>query len=435
MLIALDAVLHVMISHGFAIGAISMIVLAESIGMRQENIDWDIFARRFLTALIIIVTGIGAPTGVGIWLITSAVTPKGIGSLLRVFFWPWFIEWLVFTIEVILLLLYYFTWERWRRERKRLHLKIGIAYLACALASAVLITGILGFMITPDSWPVRRDFIGAYFNATFLPQLSVRLGIAITLGALFATTFAAFSHTADGIRLAALRLYGRIALVGFCWTTASSIWYMAMIPSSYTAHIPFALLTSHFSDRPSILGNVMAAIATTIILYVLAASRGPLIVVRILSVPTIVMALFYVVAFERAREFIRGPYLMPGYLYANQLLLSESHLSRKEGLSNSTPWYQTLAVGDPEARGAFLFAQNCTACHTLRGVNGIVQRVKGRPEDGIVVMLGHLNEMVPFMPPFSGNDEERHILARYLADLPIKGDDPSRYSPYWRKSP
>jgi len=437
MLIAMDAVLHVVISHGFAIGAIAMIVLAEAIGIRRGNEDWDRFARRFLKALIIIVTGIGAPTGVGIWLTTSALAPKGIGSLLRVFFWPWFIEWLVFTAEVILILIYYFTWERWRQERKRRHLRIGIAYLSCAVASAFLITGILGFMLTPGDWLEGKGLAGAFLNASFIPQLLVRLGIAFTLGSLLAAAYAVFRRDDAGMRTEAMKLFGAIAAASLCLTALASAWLLAVVPSRYTVHIPFALLTSRLAHLPGIIPLCLAIIAAGILLFCLAAYRSRLKMTRVLVLPALMLAILYVTAFERAREFIRGPYLMPGYLYANQLLLSESHLMRKEGMAAVTPWYPALVAGGADDQGAFLFAQNCTACHTLRGINGIDLRVRGRSEDGIAVMITHLHDMVPFMPPFSGNDAERLALTHFLASLEEQQgkDSPSRFSPYVRSAP
>lgn len=435
MLIALDAVLHVIISHGVAIGAVGMIVLAEYIGLCRNEEEWDRFAHGFLKTLIIIITGVGAPTGVGIWLVTSIVAPKGIASLLRVFFWPWFIEWMVFTLEVILLLLYYFSWEKLAGDQKKRHVRLGIYYVISALASAFLISGILSFMLTPDGWPTQRGLLQAFFNPTFLPHLFTRLGIAGTLGGVFALSYAAFSANATAVRQPALRLFSKISVASLLCTVAGTGWYLAVVPSRYTVHIPFALLTSRLSDRPYLITVVATLILVVIVLFSVVAYSGTLRLTRVLAVPAMLCAIFYVVGFERAREFIRGPYLMPGYLYANQLLLTENHLMAKEGITRTTPWYATLADGTAAGQGAFLFAQNCSACHTLRGINGIAFRVQGRTEDGLAVMVAHLNEMVPFMPPFSGTVEERRILARYLANLPTAGSDPSRYTPQGGNQP
>jgi len=93
MTIGIVAVVHVLISHGLAIGAMTMVVVSEYLGLRDQDPDWERFSRNLLLAVIITITGVGAVTGVGIWVTTSALSPRGIGSLLRVFFWPWFAEW------------------------------------------------------------------------------------------------------------------------------------------------------------------------------------------------------------------------------------------------------------------------------------------------------------------------------------------------------
>lgn len=118
MTIALNAVLHIIIAQGITTGVITMIALAEYIGFKKSSEHWESFARSLLKPTIIIITGVGSVTGVGIWFITSALSPKGIGLMLRIFFWPWFVEWLVFAIEVIVILLYYFTWEKWSGLKK-----------------------------------------------------------------------------------------------------------------------------------------------------------------------------------------------------------------------------------------------------------------------------------------------------------------------------
>jgi mono/diheme cytochrome c family protein len=123
---------------------------------------------------------------------------------------------------------------------------------------------------------------------------------------------------------------------------------------------------------------------------------------------------------------------MPGYLYATNVLLPEKPYLDKHGMLPNAYWFNVLGRDDPENQGAFLLAQNCSACHTIDGINDIRKRVKNRSENGIFVYLSHLNEMVPFMPPFSGTEAERRILARFLYRLaqdriPLRA--PSRYTP------
>jgi hypothetical protein len=433
MTIALDAVLHVVISHGLAIGAVSMVVVSEYLGQRRTSRAWECFARDFLQFIVFLTTSVGAVTGVGIWLITSALSPRGIGSLLRVFFWPWFIEWGVFTAEVIIVLIYYYTWQNWSGERKKQHLRLGLGYVAAAICSALLITGILGFMLTPDGWPWDKSLWSAFFNASYLPQLVLRLGIAYSLGTLFSVGYLVFTRRERNFRKEALAVFAKIALFSLAVTILSAVWYFKVVPSAFKTHSLYAVMTSRFSQQPGLFWGITIGGAIFLLLFWLVALRRSVISVRILVVPAIVVSILFVAQFERVREFIRGPYLMPGYLYANQVLLVETPLFAKEGMLPNSYWYNaTVKRGDSVSQGAYLFAQNCSACHTIGGINNIVDRVQGRTADGIYVIVGHTQEMVPFMPPFSGTDQERRTMADFLfhlADGTIKLGAPSRFAP------
>ena len=433
MIIALNAVLHVIISHGLAIGAVFFIVTSEYIGSRKNPRGWDYFARDFLKFTIIITTGIGAVTGVGIWFIPSALSPRGIGSMLRVFFWPWFIEWMVFTCEVIFILLYYFTWHRWQSAQKKRHILLGAAYLSFAFLSASLITGILGFMLTSDGWPWDRAFWSAFLNPSYLPQLFLRISGGLSIGALSSSAFILFTRKDSTFRKEALGFFAKAAIIAFSATILSAWWYFTVIPSAFKTHAIFAVLTSRLSQTPQIFWYANGAGISLLFITAVVSIKGSGTFAKMLIIPALLVAMTFVAEFERIREFIRGPYLMPGYMYANQVLISETQLFKKDGMLKNDPWFhQTADNQDAAIQGAYLFARNCSACHTIGGINDIAERVKGRTEDGIFVMLGHTSDMVPFMPPFSGTDAERRILAGFLYELSkgtVKLHGPSRPVP------
>jgi hypothetical protein len=430
--IGIVAVVHVLISHGLAIGAVSMAVLSEYLGLKKQDPAWEKFSRDLILTIIITITGVGAVTGVGIWVTTSALSPRGIGSLLRVFFWPWFVEWLVFVSELGLLLTYYFTWEHCTGAKKRRHLWLGAGYVLMSLASAALITGILGFMLTPDGWPWHQTLLAAFLNPTFLPQLFLRLAMALALGSLFTLAYLLFTAREPQFSREAAALCGKICLLAVALIPFLIWWYYAVVPSRYKTHLIFGILTSHLSQRPGVLWAALALVLAVILAGALLAWRQRATAAQALVIPALVLAVTFVFGFERTREFIRGPYLVPGYLYATNVLLQEKPFLDQQGLLPNAYWFNLLGRGDPENQGAFLFAQNCSACHTIDGLNDIRTRVKRRSEDGIFVYLSHINEMVPFMPPFSGTKEERQLLARFLYRLAqgrIQLRAPSRYTP------
>jgi hypothetical protein len=418
MIIGLNAVIHVIISHGVAIGFVAMVVIAEYLGVSGGRPAWEDLAARMLKPAVIVITGVGSVTGVGIWFTTSALNARGIGSMLRVFFWPWFIEWIVFTLEVAAILIYYFRWERWSGDRRRYRISFGAAYVALASVSAVLITGILGFMLTSDGWPWSRSFLSAFFNPSFLPQLLLRLGASFTLGALFALAFVSFGRLEMGHRAQALKLYARILLAAVVPTAASAVWYFTVVPSRFKTHAVFSLLTSHLSGRPEIFWWANGAALVLLAAALAAGLAGARRTARILVIPAILAACGLVTEYERVREFIRGPYVMPGYMYSNQVLLTEEPYFKEKGLLVNSPWFQLAArPGDRTLEAVYLFKQSCSSCHTIGGLNDIVDRVRGRSLDGIEVILGRTKDLVPFMAPFSGTDAERHTLAEFLYGL------------------
>jgi hypothetical protein len=418
MTIGLNAVIHVLISHGLAIGFMAMIVIAEYLGFKRGRPGWESLAGRMLKPAVIVITGVGAVTGVGIWFTTSALNARGIASLLRVFFWPWFLEWGFFTLEVGAILFYYFRWKRWSGDGRNYRLAFGASYVILACVSAFLITGILGFMLTPDSWPWTRSFFPAFFNSSFLPQLLLRLGLSFALGSLFALGFVSFARLEPDFRPAALRLYARILLPAAVLTGACAAWYFAVVPSRFKTHAAFSLLTSHFSQSPGLLLWVNGGAVLLLAGAIAAGLAGARRTARILVIPALLASFVLVTEFERVREFIRGPYILPGYMYSNQVLLSEEPLFREKGLLRSSPWFGIAETSPNDTRRAvYLFKQSCSTCHTIGGLNDIVDRVRGRSRDGLFVILGRTHEMVPFMAPFSGTDEERRILASFLYDL------------------
>ena len=131
LLIAMIAIIHVIMSHTMAVGGIPLITFLEWKGYKTNDPRWSKLAYKILFVFFLFTTSLGAMTGVWIWFSTSLVNPSAIGSLIRVFFWAWFVEWGAFVTEVVLILCYYLTWKKWEKNNKLRHVKLGL-YLSIA---------------------------------------------------------------------------------------------------------------------------------------------------------------------------------------------------------------------------------------------------------------------------------------------------------------
>jgi hypothetical protein len=400
-LIALVAILHVVINHGAAIGGSLVTVLLERKGFREQDPRYEALAYRLAGVFFILTTTVGALSGVGIWFTTMVGQPAAIAGMIKIFFWGWFVEWLVFIVEVGLVMAYFLSWKRFANKAD--HLRLGWLYVGSSFATMAIITGILGYMLTPGvGW-------ATFFNPTYLPQLVLRTGLALALAASLALVLARFLAPAD-FQAEVSRYLSRL----FAWAVPAialgGAAYLYVLPDTVRGLIPTALVTERFIPYVHLSYGINAAIC---LLLLLLAWRPPMaLVTRLVAFLAVVGLLGQ---FERVREFARKPYMIPGVLYANGLRVADREKYDRDGILPHAKY-----VGKPASRleaGRAVFKLECASCHTLGGVNDPRVRLQGQNAAAIDPYIGILHEVHPFMPPFMGTAEERKALAEFLAEV------------------
>lgn len=432
LLIGFIAVVHVVVSHGFAVGALPLITTMEWWGWRSGDRRWDDLAHRYLWVCFIIATSIGALTGVGIWLSASLVNPYAIGSLIRVFFWAWFLEWIVFVTEVSLILAYFLLWDRWQGERKLAHIRIGVALSVASFLTMAIIVGILGYMMDPGAWRATMTLRSGFFNPIYIPQLVFRAPLAMVMAGVLALFLNLF-FTSKGEAFAA-RATRFVCVWTLVWTPVLAVgclWYRSVIPGFMAKHFSVALGTMRFDALYSTILTVTTAGVAVIGLAAIVGALRPQWLPRGAWVILMLLALGLIGEFERAREFIRKPYVLAGYMYANGIRVSDYPLLMKEGiLANSIYVHKKeITSGNRVRAGKDLFLIACSRCHTVNGVNSIRDKLGNMygtdaewDADAIDGYLSRMFATRTFMPPFPGTLEERKALAAYLATLRTRPD-------------
>ncbi|WP_394828785.1 c-type cytochrome [Pendulispora albinea] len=427
MLIAIIAVLHVVINHAMAVGGIPLVSYLERRGVRTGDDAWDKLAFRLLTVFFVITTTVGALTGVGIWFSTSLVNPYAMGSLLRVFFWTWFTEWLVFVTEVVLILAYYLTWKKWTGPRKRAHARMGVVLSIASWATMALIVSILSFMMDPGSWQSNRTLFSGMFNPVYLPQLAFRTPLAMVMAGAFGLAIAVGATDAGTeLRTNAVRTLSRWILAWILPCAAGGIWYAHAVPSAMASNLAVALLTQALEGWSRTALGVLAAVSAAIALLALWGAVRPNEVHTWALIAPAFLAVLLIGTFERVREFIRKPYTIAGYMYANGIRKDDYPMLQRDGLlAHAT--YTSVRRITPENEvdaGREVFALACTRCHTTDGVNGIRDVLttlygpdKPWDRDAIGAYVGAMHTTRPFMPPFPGSELEKRALAAYLVHL------------------
>jgi len=427
MLVALTAITHVLINHPLAVGAYPLLALMEGWGVLKRDETWDRLVHRILFVVFLITTSLGAMTGVGIWLATSVVAPFAIGSLLRVFFWQWFTEWLVFVSEVLLILAYYLTWDRMQAGRaKRWHVAIGATLAAFSWLTMALIVAILGFMMNSGAWVQDRGFLSAVLNPLYIPQLAFRTTFSMMTSGLFVWFVAACSASfAREVRERAIRFAARWSLGWLPLCLAAALWYWRAVPEAMRVNADVALLTQGFAQWRSSFLWILAGTGVLVAVVVVAGAWRPRWVPRLALVAPFLFSVWLLGHFERVREFIRKPYVIAGYMYANGVRVDELPVFQRDGILPYSTYAGVRRV-TPENKweaGRAVFLLACSRCHTTTGVNGVAQKFEKMigpapwPTARITNFLAGMHLTRTYMPPFPGSPAEAEALAVYVQSL------------------
>src|SRR5699024_4147802 len=362
--IAIIAIIHVIISHGVAIGAITLMVSMEYVGIKKNDEGLLSVARKFSKWILILTTTVGALTGVGIWFSTTVIQPDSIGSLLRIFFWAWFAEWIVFVTEVVLLIVYYYTWDKWQGAKRVIHNRIGIGLAIFSWLTAAIITGILSAKLTPGKWTETLSFGNAFFNPTYLPSLAFRTFIAIVLAialvALLIKLFVKDKHIQESV-FKVFGFWNAIALPGILIT---GIWYLYKVPGEARELIVWS---TGMSEGMFTWINIIGL--AVFVIFGIWMLKSPKKVPIILSLAVFGTSIGFIGEFEGVRESVRKPYIIYDYMFANGILEKDVEQYNKEGyLANSTfSSVKEVTEENKYEAGEEIYKGQCLACHTVDG--------------------------------------------------------------------
>ncbi len=403
LLIAAVAVLHVFISH-FAVGGGAYLVLTEHRAYAHNDPDLLGYVKHHSKFFALLTVVLGAVTGVGIWFTIGLVSPEATSSLIHTFVWGWAIEWVFFFVEIASILIYAYHWDTLDR---RTHLIIGWIYFVAAWASLVVINGIITYMLTPGRWLETRNFWSGFFNPTYWPSLCIRTAMAAALAGMFGLVTAMREPSA--LRQRVVRWAGWWLGLGIALLLPFSRWYFHDFPAYSRAYFSGTYPEVHHA----LLGaSVCAAVALILALFAILRPKlvNPLVVAVLLIAGIGVMG-----GGEYLREFGRYPYVINGYIYANDIRLTQVNAITANGVARVSPWVEGNA--DNPAYGRELFAVECGSCHSLDGYRGMRTFARGWDAKFASELLLHLPVVRATMPPFAGDERDRTALGGYLASL------------------
>lgn len=413
--IALIAIIHVIVSHGVAIGASTLMVTAEYVGYNTRNEKLDAFARKMAKWVLIITTTVGAMTGVGIWFSTTVIQPDSIGALLRIFFWAWTAEWIVFITEVILLIMYYHTWDTFKdRTKKPTHIRMGIALAIFSWITAAIITGILAAKLTPGRWTETFSFWHAFLNPTYLPSLGFRTFLALLLAIAIIGFFVRWRVKDETLRSEIFRIFSFWSSIAFAGVLVTGMWYLYSIPEeAYELVVYSTGMSEQMFNIINITGFVI------LLIFIFWTAVKPKTLPFVLSLAVLGASFGFIAEFEFVRESVRKPFIIYDYMYANGILEKDVEKYNENGVLAYSTFAKNREITEDNKyeAGEEVYRGQCLECHTINGwrsKRALVKRLDGWTEDTIQQFIPGMHNARPVMPPFVGTEEELEALSHYL---------------------
>lgn len=421
MILGLIATFHILPSH-LSTSAMWFNLYIETKAYRENRPELLEFINRYSLLLLIFGYVFGSLSGVGIWFAATVASPRGISALIHNYVWGWATEWVFFIIEVLTIFAYYYTFKKVDRKT---HLTLGWIFAIGSWTTMIVITGILAFMATPGPWLKTGAFFDGFFNPTYWPQLFMRTFLMFAIAGVYAIVVAT-RMTNEAARQTVVRSASILGIVGLVLGSATYFWYAQALPAP-------ALKVMAKMVSASLKWGMIGSVIVTI-LYFLFNAVKPNKVGTFPAVAMIFVLFIGIWSVERSREIIRKPYVLPGYMYSNQIISadfapkqvsSEVKKYNKEG-------FLTHAAFIPEAcrtasgpasleAGKTLARMQCVICHSLedggvRALNPLLKRASVTDKDiayGFVDGIGRYS----YMPPFVGTESEKLALAEYLGSL------------------
>jgi len=150
----------------FTMGALVLGPTYEWIGLRREDPRFERYARA-LGNVNQKIFSLGATLGGMAVIVLVGLYSKFFVTLISLFFWPVVVAFTIWFFTIGGILLYNLRWDQ-MQTRKGLHIAIGYGTAATEHIFLVIIVALDSYMLTPGTG------IGAFFNASYLPELGHR---------------------------------------------------------------------------------------------------------------------------------------------------------------------------------------------------------------------------------------------------------------------
>ncbi|QDT50011.1 Bacterial Cytochrome Ubiquinol Oxidase [Symmachiella dynata] len=401
-------IFHVFLAQ-FAIGGGMLMCYFQWLSQTGRCAPARQFVDGFFRFLVLVSFIMGAVTGVGMWFTSIQISPRTIGMMVDEFHWIWAVEWTFFCLEIVAGYCFY---RYGTRLDDSARMTLLVLYAVAAWGSLFWINGILSWQLTPGIWLETHTIQDGFFNPSFWPSLLYRTLVSMAIAALVACVVINVMPGLDRSTRSVLINRAAHFLLPMIFMPVLGVWYLMSWPEDSRAWVTGGSPAMSMFLAIGVGSSLLVGAYATIGIW-----WGKLYINGATATLLCALAMAATAGGEFVREGARKPYTVREVLYSNSILPSEVARLRQSGSVTNDPFPLQNAADYPTQQlqlGAKVFRFQCSICHTMRGVNGLVELTGHWSDDQRRLMIAQLQHTKPFMPPFSGSAVELESLVQLI---------------------
>ncbi|WP_339910102.1 cytochrome BD quinol oxidase subunit I [Symmachiella dynata] len=401
-------IFHVFLAQ-FAIGGGMLMCYFQWLAQTGRCAPARQFVDGFFRFLVLVSFIMGAVTGVGMWFTSIQISPRTIGMMVDEFHWIWAVEWTFFCLEIVAGYCFY---RYGTRLDDSARMTLLVLYAVAAWGSLFWINGILSWQLTPGIWLETHTIQDGFFNPSFWPSLLYRTLVSMAIAALVACVVINVMPGLDRSTRSVLINRAAHFLLPMIFMPVLGVWYLMSWPEDSRAWVTGGSPAMSMFLAIGVGSSLLVGAYATIGIW-----WGKLYINGATATLLCALAMAATAGGEFVREGARKPYTVREVLYSNSILPSEVARLRQSGSVTDDPFPLQNAADYPTQQlqlGAKVFRFQCSICHTMQGVNGLVELTGHWSDDQRRLMIAQLQHTKPFMPPFSGSAVELESLVQLI---------------------
>lgn len=405
-----------------AFGAGVFLAIGEKRSLFDSHAGYREFMKKFTGFTLFIVTVLGTVSYAGLWIFYILTAPATLSTIVHEFIWVWILQGFAYLLEVGSLFVLYSTFNKIHKEN---HVDLAWSFAILSLITLIVANATLSFQQTPGHWINTLKFEDAWFNASYLASLSVRILVSVQTGGIIALL--AVSTLEKGkLKSEVASFAASFVIYPFILLPFAALWFLATIDpvmvESLTAGFS-GVETSNLSVLTRFTVLAIFAGVSVFLFTLLGAVINADGFKKAMGFWLVVLAFVAAGSTEYVRTLLGNPYAIAGYMYNNGIKLNDAD-QFSDGFLSKTKWSVIKEITEENRLAAgkelYTFQYSGSVVHSgynsllnLAGSAGTVQETLDLINQ--IKWGSESNVYTAYVPSFLGNDDEANALATYVA--------------------